>query len=133
MTIAFTAMRFYNLSLAFVMTGMALLMWSGAEGKRDFETVLYATVGPLWLVGSVVLFFRSTVAWCASLLGAGTLASSSITFIAWGAVMSPAAQDPTDGVAFAFFYGAGGVLLSAPLLYWLVQHRPVPSSSCNLG
>ena len=115
--------RLFNLALA---AGAALLsLVALAEGVRHFDwtAVLYPLVAVCWLAGAIGVFFRSRLAWSASLLGVGTLAASSVTqvFTMW--VLLPVGTDPTDGIGFGLVAGSVGLLISAAAICALISIR----------
>jgi len=109
--------RTFNLVTAAVMTLFAAV--GLVSGHFDAESLLYAMVAPCWLAGAVGLFSRRRLAWAGSFLGAGTMFCSSLTMFASGIVLSPVAQDPTDGIGYMQLFGFVGLLLSLALIFGL--------------
>lgn len=64
--------------------------------NRDLMYFLVTFINLCWLLGAIGLFFRSRLAWCASLLGVGVMLSGSVTMFLVGLKLMPVAQDPTD-------------------------------------
>ena len=86
--------------------------------KLDALAVVIGVVMVCWLAASLGLFFRSRLAWCGSLLGAGFLLSAGVTLIVVTAVAKPEAP---GGVAALF--GLFGILASAALIAGLLRLR----------
>ena len=116
--------RVFNLILA---TGMSLLALSVAMDASsrswDAEAILYAIIAPCWLAATIGLFFKSRLAWCGSLLGAGTMACSSVAIIGWSIILAPTAQDPSEGIGYAMIMGVFGAAMSLPVIIGLVRLR----------
>ena len=89
----------------------------------DPMSFLIALVTFCWLVSAIGLFFRSRLALCGSLLGAGVMLSGSTTMFVAGIKSLPAAQDPTDGIGYSIVMGFIGLMFSIPLLIGLVRLR----------
>jgi hypothetical protein len=113
--------RVINLVLAAVTTLFAIL--DIVEFPPTFELVLFTVIAPCWFAGAIGLLFRHRLAWCASLLGVGTLLCSSLTMFASGIVLSPVAQDPTDGIGYMLIFGFIGSLLSLAVIIGLFRMR----------
>ena len=113
----------FNLILASATNLLAFSILTKPPIHWDAEAILYAVVAPRWLAAAIGLFFKKRLAWCGSLLGAGTMACSSVTIIGWGAVLAPAAQDPTDGAGYAIFTGVLGLVMSLTVIAGLVRIR----------
>src|SRR6266480_899345 len=92
--------RAYNLILASVTALFVLLDVIEFVGNLDYEFILFDVITPFWLAGAIGLLFKRRLAWCGSLLGAGTMFCGSLTWFMSGIVLSPVAQDPTDGIGY---------------------------------
>lgn len=116
--------RIFNLVVAAVMTFFAVA--GVVHDSFDAESSLYIVVAPCWLAGAIGLFIKHRLAWAGSILGAGTMFCSSLTMFASGLVLSPVAQDPTDGIGYMQVFGFVGLLISSALifgLFWLRRDR----------
>jgi hypothetical protein len=106
-----------------MMTKFAVVGLLGMAGHWDFESILFAAVAPCWLAGAIGLFFGHRLAWCGCLLGAGTMFCNSLTMFASGIVLSPVAQDPTDGIGYSLVLGLFGLLFSLVAIVGLFWSR----------
>ena len=86
--------------------------------KLDGLTVVIGFVTVCWLAASIGLFFKSRLAWCGSLLGAGFLFTVGVSLIVITAVIKP---EVPGGVAALF--GLFGILVSGALIAGLIRLR----------
>jgi hypothetical protein len=117
----------FTLILNFLFASIAALMAANtiryADRELQLEGIIYLIVAPFWFLGATGLFFRNHLAWFASILGASTMLCGSIAMIGWSIVMSPVAQDPTDGIGYSMIIGVVGMFFSLPLVIALFVYR----------
>lgn len=98
------------------------------------SSVLMTLIQVAWFVSAVGLFLRSGWAWWGSVVGAGAMFAFSTRMLLVCLVLSPIAQDPSDGIGFGIIIGMVGVIISLPLLVGLANlRRQRESSKCRLS
>jgi len=123
--------RALNLVVAFV-TGFIAL--AGAAHDPDIMSWILAGVGLCWLAGGLGLYLvKGRLAWCGSLLGAGTMLAVSVSMLVEGIKVVPFAQDPTDGTGLLLVVGTLGIFLSVPLIIGLIRLRKDMAFVCSIG
>jgi hypothetical protein len=112
-------------NLVFAVGSAAIGAASVLSGEKlDALAVVIGVVMVCWLAASIGLFFRSRLAWCGSLLGAGFLLSVGLTLTLVTVVIKPEAPG-----GFAALFGLLGILVAGALIAGLFRlRRTLPPS-----